>query len=201
MVQLFFEKQYVKIKYCEYYLYGGRHCLYCSMKRENKSNFFDIIIYGMMIVAVIYIVIQTILENNSELSFKITLGIWILTAVIINDYVEPLVNKVFDDISAKKGGMYLLYAVCDAASYACFYIFIINIGLTKEVLHYVFLGIAVVLFIGRLVFYNIFQGMEDETLETEKRIDDGINDTDDVMVNTLDENDDIRVMIYRERNK
>ena len=39
------------------------------------------------------------------------------------------------------------------------------------------------------------------TLETEKRIDDGINDTDDVMVNTLDENDDIRVMIYRERNK
>ena len=75
------------------------------------------------------------------------------------------------------------------------------IGLTKEVLHYVFLGIAVVLFIGRLVFHNIFQGMEDETLETEKRIDDGINDTDDVMVNTLDENDDIRVMIYRERNK
>ena len=93
--------------------------------------------------------------------------------------------------------MYLLYAVCDAASYACFYIFIINIGLTKEVLHYVFLGIAVLLFAGRLVFYNIFRGMEDEVQEK-----DGVpHEPDDVMVNTLDENDDIRVMIYRERNK
>lgn len=168
------------------------------MKKENRSNIFDIIIYGMMIVAVIYIVVQTILENNSELSFKITLGIWILAAVIINDYVEPLVNKVFDNISAKKGGTYLLYAICDAASYACFYIFIINIGLTKEVFHYVFLGIAVLLFAGRLVFYNIFQGMEDEVQEK-----DGVpHEPDDVMVNTLDDdNDDIRIMIYRERNK
>lgn len=182
-------------------LYGGRHCLYLGMKKENKSNFFDIIIYGMMIVAVIYIVIQTILENNGELSFKITLGIWILAAVIINDYVEPLVNKVFDDISAKKGGIYLLYAVCDAASYACFYIFIINIGLTKEVFHYVFLGIAILFFIGRLVFYNLFQGIEDEAGESEKGNNNAIDDMDDVMVNTLDENDDIRVMIYRERNK
>lgn len=147
-----------------------------------------------MIVAVIYIVIQTILENNGEFSFKITLGIWILAAVIINDYVEPFVNKVFDNISAKKAGIYLMYAVCDAAAYACFYIFIINIGLTKELFHYVFLGIAIILFIGRLIFYNKFQGMED----TENTVE----NPDDVMVNTLEENDeDIKVMIYRERNK
>lgn len=165
------------------------------MNKESKSNFFDIIIYGMMIVAVIYIVIQTILENNGEVGFKITLGIWILAAVIINDYVEPLVNKVFDNISAKKGGIYLLYAVCDAASYACFYIFIINIGLTKELFHYVFLGIAIILFIGRLIFYNKFQGMEDEDKGS------AVKEPDDVMVNTLDESDDIKVMIYRERNK
>ncbi len=178
---------------------GGRLCLYRSMKKENKSNFFDIIVYGMMIVAVIYIVIQTILENNAKLSFKITLGIWILAAVIINDYVEPFVNKMFDNISAKKGSMYLLYAVCDAASYAGFYIFIINIGFTKEVVHYVFLGIAVILFIGRLIFYNLFQTIDDSTKQT----DDGKNveNSDDVMVNTLDEDDDLRVMIYRERNK
>ena len=80
----------------------------------------------MMVVAVIYIIIQTVLGNNNELSFKITLGLWILAAVVISDFVEPLVKKVFDNIPFQRGMYYIIYSVFDAASYMSFYIFIIT---------------------------------------------------------------------------
>lgn len=117
----------------------------------------------MMIVAVVYIVVQTFLGNNSALNFKITLGVWILAAVVVNDYVEPFVKGTFDNITSRRGAVYILYAVCDAAAYACFYVFIINIGFTKEIMHYISLGLALLFFIGRIIFNNIFLGMEDIT--------------------------------------
>lgn len=185
------------------------------MKKEAKINLFDVIVYSMMVVAVIYIIIQTILGNNNELSFKITLGIWILAAVVVSDFVEPLVNKVFDNIPFQRGMYYVIYSVFDAASYMSFYIFIINIGLTKEILHYVFLGLAIIFFVGRFLFRNMYEGYRREESDM---------DSDDFEVNTLDESedeqpvaiknesqkdakkditedDDLKVLIYRSRNK
>ena len=67
------------------------------MDVKQKTRLFDIIIYAMAVVAVVYVIVQTVLGNNQELSFKITLGIWILAAVIIIDFVEPFLNKNFDN--------------------------------------------------------------------------------------------------------
>ena len=182
-----------------------------NMKKESKINLFDVVVYSMMFVAVIYIIIQTILGNNNELSFKITLGIWILAAVVVSDFVEPFVNKVFDNIPFQRGMYYVIYSVLDAASYMSFYIFIINIGLTKEVLHYVFLGLAILFLAGRFLFRNMYEGYRRE--ETDM-------DSEDFEINTLDESndeqpvaikkesqkdnneeDDLKVLIYRSRNK
>lgn len=188
--------------------YGGH---LRNMKKESKINLFDVVVYSMMFVAVIYIIIQTILGNNNELSFKITLGIWILAAVVVSDFVEPFVNKVFDNIPFQRGMYYVIYSVLDAASYMSFYIFIINIGLTKEVLHYVFLGLAILFLAGKFLFRNMYEGYRRE--ETDM-------DSEDFEINTLDESndeqpvaikkesqkdnneeDDLKVLIYRSRNK
>ena len=179
--------------------------------KEARLNLFDIIVYAMMIVAVVYIIIQTLLGNNNELSFKITLGIWILAAVVISDFVEPLVRKVLDNLSFKKGLFYVLYSVFDAAAYMSFYVFIINIGLTKEFLHYIFLGLAVIFFVARILFRNMYEEYEESDTDDTNDID----DIDNIEVNTLDEpevnlssvtdndteDDDLKVLIYRKRNK
>ena len=177
------------------------------MKKEGKLNLFDIIVYAMMVVAVGYIIIQTILGNNSELSFKITLGIWVLAAVIVSDFVEPMATKVLDNISFKRGLYYVMYSIFDASSYISFYIFIINIGLTKEILHYVFLGLAIIFFIARILLHTMYENCESESDDEE------LENLDDIEVNTLDasdtaishvvknDDDDMKVLIYRSRNK
>ncbi|MGN0375095.1 MAG: hypothetical protein ACI4EN_06295 [Butyrivibrio sp.] len=160
------------------------------MNEKNKSNIFDIITYAMMIVAVIYIILQTFLGNNGELSFKLTLGIWILGAIMVNDFVEPMVSKVFDGITLKKGIFYVISAVCDGAVYVCLYIFIINIGFTKEIWHYLFLVPAPVFLAGKIFFGKMY-----------RKAGETVTDLDDVEVDTLDDDEDLKVMIYRNRNK
>lgn len=185
------------------------------MEKEKRLNYFDIIVYAMMIVAVGYIIVQTLLGNNNELSFKITLGIWIVAAVVVGDFIEPYVGKVFDDISFKKGLYYIIFAVTDAAAYMCFYVFIINIGFTKEILHYVFLGLALVFLMGKILFKRMYENVELTESATSVKTDS--LDSDDFEVNTLDnfrtdnsvesyinnkeDDEDVKVMIYRKRNK
>ena len=45
--------------------------------KKTGLNPVDIIVYGMMIAAVVYVIVQCILGNNDALHFKIVLGIWI----------------------------------------------------------------------------------------------------------------------------
>lgn len=175
--------------------------------REHKRKLIDIIIYSMMIVAVVYIIVQTILGNNGETSFKITLGLWMLGAVIVLDFVEPFICKTFDGMTGKAAAVYGLYAVFDAVAFVCLYIFVINIGYTKEPIHYIFLGVAVVFFIGRIFFGTVYKGIKDETAEIEETESESepepeIIEMDDVEVNTLSEEDeeDIKVMVFRNRN-
>ena len=99
-------------------------------KKEKKS--FDIIVYAMMIVAVIYAIVQSLLGNNQALHFKITLGIWILAAVVLSDFVEPMVNKEFDNMGEAELKKFLPYAITDAGAYICIYMFVVNAGMYKE---------------------------------------------------------------------
>ena len=175
-------------------------------QKENKRNFFDIIIYAMMVVAVIYIVVQTLLNNNGETSFKITLGLWILGSIIISDFVEPLVCAEFDNMTAKAAAFYGLYAVSDAVAYTSLYIFIINIGYTKEPIHIIFIGIAALFFGIRILFAYLYKKEKAtpifETKETALPGVSEIIEDDDIEINTLSEKDedDIKVMVYRNRN-
>ena len=174
--------------------------------KENKSNFIDIIVYAMMLVAIIYIIVQTILNNNGEASFKITLGLWMLGAIIISDFVEPLICEEFDNMTAKAAALYGLYAVSDAVAYTSLYIFIINIGYTKEPIHNIFVGIAAVFFGLRILFSCMYKKekkrlvpevKKDEADETKESIEE-----DDIEINTLSEEDedDIKVIVYRNRD-
>ena len=172
--------------------------------RENKSNFIDIIVYAMMFVAVIYIVIQTLLNNNGETSFKITLGLWLLGAIVISDFVEPLICEDFDNMMKKEAMFFGLYAVADAVAYVSLYIFIINIGYTKEPIHIVFLGIAGLFFGLRILFSYLYKKSKKDVLPADTQPVKEVlpDDNDDVEINTLTEEDedDIRVMVYRSRN-
>lgn len=173
-------------------------------QKENKSNFFDIIIYAMMVVAVIYIVVQTLLNNNGETSFKITLGLWMLGSIIISDFVEPLVCAEFDNMTAKAAAFYGLYAVSDAVAYTSLYIFIINIGYTKEPIHIIFIGIAALFFGIRILFAYLYKKEKAvPVLETKETVVPEVAEVigdDDIEINTLSEEDDIKVMVYRNRN-
>lgn len=168
---------------------------------DKKHNLIDIIIYSMMVVAVGYIVVHTILGNNGESFFKITLGLWMLIAIIVSDFVEPLICEDFDRMTGKAAAYYGLYAVFDAVAYVSLYIFIINIGLRKEPLHYVFLGIAVLFFAGRIMFSMMFKNARNEA--PKKAVNTSSQEVleDDIEVNTLaEEDDDIKIMVFRNRN-
>ena len=184
-------------------LYRINACLEDGMSNsDKKKQLIDIIVYAMMIVAVGYIIVQTILGNNSETTFKITLGLWLLGAVIISDFVEPFICENFNDMTGQAAAMYGLYAVCDAVAYVSLYIFIINIGFTKEPVHYIFLGIALLFFAGRICFGNLYKktGKKETVAKEEKG---AVVLEDDIEINTLseDDEDDIKVLVFRNRNK
>ena len=171
--------------------------------KENKSNFIDIIVYAMMVVAVIYIVIQTLLNNNGETSFKITLGLWLLGAIVISDFVEPLICEDFDNMMKKEAMFFGLYAVADAVAYVSLYIFIINIGYTKEPIHIIFVGIAVLFFGLRILFSHFYKNAKMVVAPAATQpVKEALADEDDIEINTLSEEDDdnIKVMVYRSRN-
>lgn len=129
------------------------------MDKEEKVSF-DLIIYAMMIVGVVYAIIQSLLGNNNEFHFKLTLGIWILAAVILTDYVEPAINKEFDSMSSKKIGHYVIYAILDAFAYVFMYLFVINIGMFKEPFHYIFLMVGGILFIIKVAVFKTFKSQD-----------------------------------------
>lgn len=170
---------------------------------DNKKHLIDIIIYAMMVVAVVYIIIQTLLNNNGETAFKITLGLWMLGAVVVSDFIEPLICEDFNNMTGRAAAMYGLYAVFDAVAYVSLYIFIINIGYTKEPIHYVFLGIAGLFFAGRICFATLYKKSKEEKVieETAVTMEQKVLE-DDIEINTFteDDEDDIKVMVFRNRN-
>ena len=160
-------------------------------KKEKRS--FDIIVYSMMIVAVIYAVIQTILGNNHELHYKLVLGLWILAAVTLNDFIDPMVTGKFDTIREDRIKYFMLYSIADAGAYACLYIFVINVNLFKEPMHYVFLVIGIVLFVVKSsLFTKISVKPANKTVEKDF-------EEDNFEVNTLGDDDDLQVYKYRHR--
>ena len=181
-------------------------------KKKSETGFCELIVYAMMLVALVYVIVQCILSNNTKLHFKITLGIWILLATVVSDFVGPMLDKRFDKVGDKAARLYLVYAVIDAIAFAGIYLFIINVAMIKEPLHYVSLGIAVTLFLIRHIVYSRFQieagkNMEeayDEVSAEEAQEAGSENDgnVEDFEVNTLDKEDeeDLKVMIFRDRD-
>lgn len=177
-------------------------------KTKAETALFDIIVYAMMIVAVLYVIVQSVMGNNNRLHFKLTLGLWILAAVVITDFAAPFFQNKFDGLSPKASCMYGVYAVADAAMFVCLYLFIINVGLAKEPLHYVFLCAAVLLFVGKTIAYKAFEGaklrqdIEQENIKPDtwefEREEGG---TDDIFVDTLEDDEDIQVLIYRDKKR
>lgn len=152
--------------------------------KEKKS--FDVIVYSMMIVAVVYAIVQTMLGHNNDISFKIILGLWILIAVTLTDYVEPMVNKSFDDMTSVKIKQYAGYAVADACAYICLYMFVINAGYFKEPVHYVFLLFGIILFAVKSMIYKQFR--KKDIIEDESR---------GKYVSDIPEEDEIKVFLSR----
>lgn len=173
-------------------------------KTKAETSLFDIIIYAMMIVAVIYVIVQSVMGNNNKLHFKITLGIWILAAVIVTDFVAPFVQKKFDGLDRNAFGMYGLYAIADGAMFVFFYIFVINVGLAKEPLHYVALGLAAMLFVGRTFAYKAFEKARDElTGVRAAQTESGGSDASEYDYEESDvdisEDDGLQILIYRDK--
>lgn len=177
-------------------------------KTRSETALFDIIIYAMMIVAVLYVIVQSVMGNNNRLHFKLTLGLWILAAVVVADFIAPLVQGKFDGLNRKASYMYGIYAAADAAMFTCLYVFVINVGLAKEPLHYVFLGVSAMLFVGKTIAYKAFEGaklrqdIEQENIAPEAwKFEQDENSADVIFVDTLEDDDDIQVLIYRDKKR
>ncbi len=167
---------------------------------RNKSDggVFDVIIYGMMIAAVIYVIIQCILGNNDTLHFKLTLGIWIVLAVAVADFIGPVVTGRLNGISSKAAVLYTVYAMMDAVVYAGLYIFVINVNMTKEPLHYIFLGIGVVFFIAKTIVNGKFRKMAVNPDDDDDDMDGGDYEGEPKMPDES-EDDDLKVLVYRNK--
>lgn len=156
-----------------------------SARYEMKEKNVNLIVYAMVIVAVVYSLIQGLLGNAGTMHFKITLGIWIAAAVFVIDFVAPLVRGELFSGTYRKNLMYILYAVADAAMYVFLYIFVINITMSREPVHYVYLGVAAVMFPVRVILYRMYTGTSDEESEAAK-----LPDEDDEAAKLPDEDDE-----------
>ena len=164
---------------------------------KNKKFSFDIIVYSMMIVAVIYAIVQSLSGHNNEIYYKLILGIWILLAVVLSDFVEPMINRTFEEFSGRQ-----------------VYIFVINVGIYKEPFHYIFLAAGVLLFILKFILYKKFEKKDnrenriDEILKKEREEEEELRkarfeyekEDDDVEVDTLDDEDILKVFKSHDRN-
>lgn len=155
------------------------------MNRKEKASF-DVIVYSMMIVAVVYAIIQTMLGRNNEMTFKLILGVWILIAVTLTDFVEPMVNKSFDNMSSAKIKQYACYAITDACAYIFLYLFVINAGYFKEPVHYIFLGAGILFFIIKSLIYRKF-----------RKKDDRVESFDEIRKTEMTEDEEIKVFLSR----
>lgn len=173
--------------------------------KKNDSSFWDMVVYAMMIAAVIFVVVESILANNAKLHFKIILGIWVLVAVTVADFVGPMVTGKVVLKGEKPALLYTIYAIADAFAYMGLYIFIINVGYTREPWHYVFLGLAVVMFIAKTFLYGKYRSETVRyTREVVREVEEN-DDIDDFEVDnlSLDDEDDfgLKEIIYREKNR
>lgn len=155
------------------------------MNGKEKASF-DVIVYSMMIVAVVYAIVQTMLGRNNEMAFKLILGVWILIAVTLTDFVEPMVNKSFDNMSSRKIKQYGCYAVTDACAYIFLYLFVINAGYFKEPVHYIFLGAGILFFITKSLIYRKF-----------RKKDDRVERFDEIRKTEMPEEEEIKVFLSR----
>lgn len=156
-----------------------------SARYEMKEKNVNLIVYAMVLVAVVYSLIQGLLGNAGTMHFKITLGIWIAAAVFVIDFVAPLIRGELFSGTYRKNLMYILYAVADAAMYVFLYIFVINITMSREPVHYVYLGVAAVMFPVRVILYRMYTGTSDEESEAAK-----LPDEDDEAAKLPDEDDE-----------
>ena len=97
-------------------------------------------------------------------------------------------DKRFEKVGEKAAMLYLGYAIMDALAFTGVYIFIINVNMTKEPLHYAFLAFSVIMFLMKTFIYNKYQVesgrnmeaafAEEEDLESESA-DEVADETDD----------------------
>lgn len=165
-------------------------------KNRNGNGIFDTIVYVMMAMAVIFVVVMSVCKMSETAVFKIILGIWIVIAIAIADFVGPLLRKRFDEVSRKAAYSYTIYAICDGVFYVGIYVCIINLRNTGDILHYVFLGAGIAAFIVKTVFYNRFKADADEEFleeesEPENRMEEASQDN--------EEDEDMKVFIFREK--
>ncbi len=169
------------------------------IRKMMNEMFFDVIVYAMMIIAVIFVLIQTILGNNNSLLYKILLGIWILAAVVVNDFVEPKCKGKFNKMKEYKLQIYMMYAISDAAAYALLYIFVVNVGFFQEVIHYFCLLLALIFFFMRNRFLKKFHLLSDGGKSIVHLEESDFNTQDDVEIDTLDDDEDMKTFIFREK--
>ena len=174
-----------------------------SARKNTPLKMLDGVIYAMMIIAVLYVLIQAMLGNNGTLAFKLTLGIWIMAAIVIMDYVEPVASHRFDSVTAGSFGWYTAYSILDGAMYMCLYVFVINVSMVREPLHYVYFAAAVLLFLIRKIIFRRYRTTVKRASEEDKRVIKDMNAIDVLPGDEADkpDEDELREMIYRERKE
>lgn len=162
---------------------------------KEGNGIYDIVVYIMMAMAVVYVIIMAIVGKSDATTFKTILGIWIIMAVSIADFAGPSLSGKLDNVTLAAYKCYVCYALCDAVFYMGVYMFVINLRHAAEPLHYVFFGIGLVFYGIKVVFFNRFNAYLEKVIQKDCLYE----NSDDVEIDTLSDDDELKIIIYREK--
>ena len=109
------------------------------MTEEKKSKIrkrIALIEVGLAAILLIYLIYGIVTKNSNELIYN-GLAIFVVAAtVILNDFVEPYLLKVFENMDDYQKSAYRSYLLWDIASMAGVLFFVLNFSETSNMMVY-----------------------------------------------------------------
>ena len=109
------------------------------MTEEKKSQIrkrIALIEVGLAAVLLLYLIYGLVTKNSNQLIYN-GLAIFVVTAVVIlNDFVEPYLMKVFENMDDYRKSAYRSYVLWDIASMAGVLFFVLNFSETGNMMVY-----------------------------------------------------------------
>lgn len=117
------------------------------MTEEKKGQIKKRIIVVEAVLAtvlLIYLAYGIVTKNSNQMVFNVLATILVMTAVVLNDIVEPYLTKMFEEMDDFRKEAYKKYALWDAASWAGLLLFVFTFGADDSTFLIIGVGLYVI---------------------------------------------------------